>query len=275
MTHQLSQDQLEALVFLKDKKFDYLYMNVAASLVNLDLIETNSVDIKDGNSIASRLTQKGVDFLQTIPVQAPMPTQKAVWGAPTPSSVDNGVHFTGHNQLNPSSIAQPVHTQTEAQPVLQPVAMSEQQVSPQAAKQQPAKSTGKKKDAASKSPAVAVSTKENTTGFKINTIPLPESRRNTYFGAPKYPFKDLQVGQSFFVPISPELPDAVRTLQSAASAANTRYAKKTGETRIAKNGKEMPAYVLTRRFLVRPDIGREEDGPGMVGKKGARVGRQQ
>lgn len=66
-----------------------------------------------------------------------------------------------------------------------------------------------------------------------NAIP-PESKRGNHFGrgaSTKYPFADMPVGGSFFVPVSAELPDPLKTLGSTVSNANAKYAEKTGEVK--------------------------------------------
>lgn len=101
---------------------------------------------------------------------------------------------------------------------------------------------------------------------------LPASKRgNTGGGAPiKYPFDKLEMGQSFFVPVSAKLPDPVKTLGSTVSAANMRYAVETGETneveRAKRDGKKAardaagnkimetvtrPVYKFNRKFTIR------------------------
>ena len=66
-----------------------------------------------------------------------------------------------------------------------------------------------------------------------NAVP-PASKRGNHLGggAPaKYPFASMEVGNSFFVPVSADLPDPVKTLGSTVSNANAKYAKPTGETK--------------------------------------------
>lgn len=107
-----------------------------------------------------------------------------------------------------------------------------------------------------------------------NVVP-PPSRRGAGLrssGAPKkYPFDQLEVGQSFFVPVSTETPDPLKSLGSAISAANMRYAEETGQTKKAKravkgpdgkaakgaDGKimkelvDVPVYKFNRKFQIR------------------------
>lgn len=61
---------------------------------------------------------------------------------------------------------------------------------------------------------------------------LPESKRGNKAGAPtQYPFDQLEIGQSFFVPKSEKHPDPVKTLGSTVSSANQRYAEETGQVK--------------------------------------------
>ncbi len=101
---------------------------------------------------------------------------------------------------------------------------------------------------------------------------LPVSKRgNTGGGAPiKYPFDKLEIGQSFFVPVSEKLPNPVKTLGSTVSSANMRYAEDTGQTkkvdRAVREGKkakldangekimetvDRPIYKFSRKFTIR------------------------
>ncbi len=113
-----------------------------------------------------------------------------------------------------------------------------------------------------------------TETFDIITgaIPPPSKRGNTGGGAPvKYPFDKLEIGASFFVPISAKLPNPVKTLGSTVSSANMRYAEDTGQTkqveRAKRDGKKaaldtngnkimetktVPVYKFSRKFSIRP-----------------------
>jgi hypothetical protein len=90
-------------------------------------------------------------------------------------------------------------------------------------------------------------------------------------GAPtKYPFDQLEVGKSFFVPATAKLPNPLKTLGSTISSANHRYATVTGEKVVERskrgarnklvldaNGnkimetKTVPTYEFTRKFTIR------------------------
>ena len=103
--------------------------------------------------------------------------------------------------------------------------------------------------------------------FKIeNEVPVPAiSGRGR--GGNVYPFGQLAVGQSFFVPNSESKPNAAKSLASTVSSATARYAvpAEDGGTKTNKKGEVVPVLVETRKFVVRSV---EEDGV-----KGARVWR--
>ena len=103
--------------------------------------------------------------------------------------------------------------------------------------------------------------------FKIeNKVPVPAiSGRGR--GGNVYPFDQLAVGQSFFVPNSESKPNAAKSLASTVSSATARYAvaSEDGVTKTNKKGEVVPVMVKTRKFVVRRA---EEDGV-----KGARVWR--
>lgn len=86
-------------------------------------------------------------------------------------------------------------------------------------------------------------------------------------GGNVYPFDQLAVGQSFFVPNSESKPNAAKSLASTVSSATARYAvpAEDGSTKTNKKGEVVPVMVQTRKFVVRSV---EEDGV-----KGARVWR--
>lgn len=97
---------------------------------------------------------------------------------------------------------------------------------------------------------------------------LRGSRNN---GTPKYPFNDLPLGGSFFVPVSEDTPEPLKSLGSAISAANMRYAEDTGTTKqamraakgpdgkarktadgkLVKEEVAVPVYKFTRKFQIR------------------------
>lgn len=90
---------------------------------------------------------------------------------------------------------------------------------------------------------------------------------------PIYPFDALEVGQSFFVPATEDMPNPGKSLASTVSSASKRYATENGTRTINRRNKEtgemepveVPAYEYSRKFMVRTV---EENGV-----KGARVWR--
>lgn len=103
-------------------------------------------------------------------------------------------------------------------------------------------------------------------------VPIPTIKRQ---GAATsiYPFDALEVGQSFFVPATDEMPNPGKSLASTVSSASKRYATEKGTRTINRKNKEtgemepveVPAYKYDRKFMVRTI---EENGV-----KGARVWR--
>lgn len=106
----------------------------------------------------------------------------------------------------------------------------------------------------------------------ISNAALPIAKRGGGSGgAPaKYPFAELELNQSFFVPVSPDMPDPVKTLGSTISGANHRYATQVGEKTVTRtkrgdgnralkdgngnNVKEtvtVPTYEYSRKFSIR------------------------
>lgn len=107
----------------------------------------------------------------------------------------------------------------------------------------------------------------------ISNAVLPASKRgNKGGGAPTvYPFDTMEIGNSFFVPVSEKHPDPVKTLGSTVSSANMRFAEKTGEMKTVTRNKrgpknklvmvdgkpvpetvQVPVYKHTRKFSIRP-----------------------
>ena len=115
--------------------------------------------------------------------------------------------------------------------------------------------------------AATGTTQKAKTMFQIeNDVPVPAiSGRGR--GGNVYPFDQLAVGQSFFVPNSESKPNAAKSLASTVSSATARYAvaSEDGATKTNKKGEVVPVMVKTRKFVVRRA---EEDGV-----KGARVWR--
>lgn len=91
----------------------------------------------------------------------------------------------------------------------------------------------------------------NKTMFNIATVDIatvPAAPR----ASAKYPFEQLEVGQSFFVPNShSNKGDAKKTLASTVSGMNTKYSRIVeGQTRMLR-GKEVPVREAIRKFETR------------------------
>jgi hypothetical protein len=74
-----------------------------------------------------------------------------------------------------------------------------------------------------------------------NAVP-PISKRGNKGGGAKtqYPFDKMEVGNSFFVPVSDKHTDPAKTLASTVSAANNRYSEDTGEKKTVTRAKRGP-----------------------------------
>lgn len=80
-------------------------------------------------------------------------------------------------------------------------------------------------------PASSGPAKASDFAIFTNATP-PESKRGVgrEAGPSKYPFDDMPVNGSFFVPVSDETPDPLKTLGSAVSNATNKYRVDTGKT---------------------------------------------
>lgn len=105
-----------------------------------------------------------------------------------------------------------------------------------------------------------------------NAVLPPSKRGNGGGGAPtQYPFDTMEIGESFFVPVSEKHADPVKTLGSTVSSANLRFAIKTTETKQVNRAKRgegnkavkdasgnkimetvtVPVYKHTKKFSIR------------------------
>lgn len=90
----------------------------------------------------------------------------------------------------------------------------------------------------------------------------PITGRGRTSQASKYPFDDLQVGESFFVANTAEMPDAAKSMNSTTSTANRRYSEVIeGEFATKKNGEQVPARRQIRKFICREFL-HPTKGPG-------------
>lgn len=128
-------------------------------------------------------------------------------------------------------------------------------------------------------------------------LPEPKKRGNSAgAGAPtKYPFADMQVGQSFFSADSEHKNgDAVKALGSTVSSQNRKYAEETGETKTVtravrdeknkakldpETGKKitetvtLPVLKYNRKFTIRPVVGGQKYGEWTAPANGALIAR--
>ena len=91
------------------------------------------------------------------------------------------------------------------------------------------------------------------TSFAIeDNVPMPTASGRGR-GGNVYPFDQMEVGQSFFVPNSEDKPNAAKSLASTVSSATARFAvpSEDGATKVNKKGEIVPVMVETRKFVVR------------------------
>jgi hypothetical protein len=132
-------------------------------------------------------------------------------------------------------------------------------------------------------------------GIITNAVIPPSNRGNRKgAGAPTvYPFADLAVGASFFVPNSDKA-DAAKKLQSTVSAQNHKYSEPTGETETVEvtergngnkavldaNGAKVkkivtrPIRKATRKFVLRPVTKGTAYGEWVAPDDGALIARE-
>lgn len=142
---------------------------------------------------------------------------------------------------------------------------------------------------------VAGAAAEVAPSFTIMTdVPIPASKRGNKTGSRnQYPFEDLQVNGTFFVPVSEKHPDPVKTLGSTVSAMNTKYSEGTGEfeeVERTKRGKKNKAVLdaagnkiremvkvekkkAIRKFVIRPVTVGVKYGNWVAPANGALIGR--
>lgn len=127
-----------------------------------------------------------------------------------------------------------------------------------------------------------------------NAVLPPSKRGNKGGGAPtQYPFETMEIGDTFFVPVSEKHPDPVKTLGSTVSSANMRYAEDTGEKREVNRAKRgegnkavkdaagnkimekvmVPVYKYTRKFSIRGVVAGEKYGEWVAPADGALIAR--
>lgn len=112
--------------------------------------------------------------------------------------------------------------------------------------------------AASSAPAAPAAAKQT---FNIESgIEAPAIERgfgNSAGRVETYPFSQLEVGQSFHIVATADAPEPWRSLASAVSSANRRFAVKTNQTKMSRPGKDgspaklIPVYQNTKVFTIR------------------------
>ncbi len=129
----------------------------------------------------------------------------------------------------------------------------------------------------------------------ITNAVLPASKRgNKGGGAPTlYPFATLEIGQTFFVPVSEKHKDPVKQLGSTVSSQNAHYSEPTGEKQTVMRTKRGPGNKAvkgpdgnnvkeevtidvkkaTRKFTIRAVKGGEVYGGWTAPADGASIGR--
>ena len=106
----------------------------------------------------------------------------------------------------------------------------------------------------------------------VGGIDMPTVSRHIPKRTSKYPFDQLEVGQSFFIAATEEVPNPMRSYASAVTGANKRFAEEVpGETRVNRKGNTVPLTRQTREFSMR----RVADGApwGQHGATGVAVWR--
>jgi hypothetical protein len=114
---------------------------------------------------------------------------------------------------------------------------------------------------------------EDQVSFEIiDQVEMPKSKRGNRNGTGnKYPLDKLNVGQSFFAAKTEKMPDPMKTLGSAVSAAKMKFATQTGTTTVTRskrgeknklvfdaNGqkimetKDVPIWDYSRKWILRP-----------------------
>jgi hypothetical protein len=113
------------------------------------------------------------------------------------------------------------------------------------------------------------------TSFELESgIPLPPAAKGGRRDE-QYPFSKMEVGQSFFVPVTEKYPKPWETFGSTVSSATRRFANPHAtETRKNRKGEEVPVLVTTKKFTLRQVTAGQKYANGFVEKAGgARVYR--
>ncbi len=111
-------------------------------------------------------------------------------------------------------------------------------------------------------------------GYVIKERPIPPRTREAFGGArePKYPFDQLQPGQSFFIPATKADPKPWASKGSAASANTKRFASEIpGQFVTNRKGRQVPKLAYTRIFKIYKHYEEQEDGSKVLGAAVHRV----
>jgi len=98
-------------------------------------------------------------------------------------------------------------------------------------------------------------------------VPVPEGAARRRASA-RYPFAEMEVEHSFFVPCTADRPDPAKSMQSTISSAIRKFSvvDPSGATRVNRNGKTVPVMNPTRSFIGRAvDDGAPWGFPGTAG----------
>lgn len=113
--------------------------------------------------------------------------------------------------------------------------------------------------------------------FQIDNGLVPPAAKRTGLKEEIYPFSQLQVGQSFFIPATEANKNPATTFASTVSSATRRFAEKHAtQTRVNRKGETVPVLVPSRKFTIRAVKAGQKYDNGFVEKQdGARVFRIQ
>jgi hypothetical protein len=105
-------------------------------------------------------------------------------------------------------------------------------------------------------------------------IPLPPAQKGGRRDE-QYPFSKMEVGQSFFVPVTAKYPKPWETFGSTVSSATRRFSNEhPTDKRKNRKGVEVPVLVATRKFTLRQVTAGQKYANGFEEKAGgARVYR--
>ena len=110
---------------------------------------------------------------------------------------------------------------------------------------------------------------QTTSVFEIEDIKVVKKRATS--GNLKYPFDQLEIGQSFFIPATIERPEPWKSLCGAITVANNRHAvlkfEEDGTTPVMRTKRnseeEVQVTELTRRFAITKDTKDDVEGARM------------